>query len=100
MASARETADKLGIYQTLENKGLSSDPDIIKMLLSLNDKISEDTLTPSAPGGTLDKTAEQRLEEIKIDPAFTDKFHHKHKEIMREYLQVCTAIENSRRQAG
>lgn len=90
---ARIIADSLGIYQTLEAKGLASDPDIINMLDTIASRTTEDVITPVAP--VITKTPQERLEEIKKSEAFTSKFHPDHSKIMSEYMKINQQIANS-----
>lgn len=91
---ARIIADKLGIYEMLEAKGLASDFDIISMLDTIASRTAEDVITPQPPTPPA-KTPQERLEEIKKNPAYMDKFHQDHKKIMVEYMQVNNDIANS-----
>lgn len=87
VTDARTMADKLGIYQTLEDKGIASDVDIIKMLDKLSAADAEGALHPTPPPPS-QKTPQDRMVEIKEDPAFTDKFHIDHKAIMVEFNAI------------
>jgi len=91
---ARQTADKLGIYDILEKKGLASDPDIILMLDAIANKIAEDTITRPASQQEVQKSPEERLAEIKKSEAFTKRFHPDHKKIMAEYLSLTQQLAN------
>lgn len=91
---SRIVADQLGIYETLEAKGLASDPDIISMLDSLAGLAAEDTITPGAPPAP-QKTMPQELEEIKESKAFMDKFHIDHKKTMQRFVEINQMIANS-----
>lgn len=91
---ARIIADSLGIYQTLEAKGLTSDPQIIEMLDTIASRTSEDVITPQ-PLGEPAKTPQERLEEIKKSEAFLQKFHRDHKKTMVEYMALNQEIANS-----
>jgi len=92
---ARITADKLGIFQTLEAKGLASDPDIINMLSVIASRAAEDTITQQHPAPP-QKTPQQELEEIKGSEAFRKKFDPKHKETMARFLELNQQIVNMR----
>ncbi|KKK97818.1 hypothetical protein LCGC14_2648920, partial [marine sediment metagenome] len=50
ITGARIIADSLGIYKTLEEKGLASDPAIIEMLVNINKRTAEDVITSGAEG--------------------------------------------------
>lgn len=90
---ARAIADKLGIYRTLEAKGLASDPEIISMLDTIASRAAEDVITPSTPA-ELSKSPLEELEEIKKSPAFTDKFAPGRKELMKRFMELNTIIAN------
>ena len=69
VTGARIIADSLGIYQTLEAKGLASDPEIISMLDTIANRTTEDVITPQTPV-TSQKSPMEELEEIKQSTAF------------------------------
>ncbi len=91
---ARIIADSLGIYQTLEAKGLASDPEIIQMLDTIASRTTEDVITPQAPA-VAQKSPQARLEEIQKSEAFTSKFHKDHKAIMVEYMGLNQEVANA-----
>lgn len=91
---ARIIADSLGIYQTLEAKGLASDPVIIEMLDTIASRTSEDAITPQTPA-VAGKTPLEELEEIKKSEAFLKRFHPKHKETMLRFMALNQQIANS-----
>lgn len=91
---AKIIADSLGIYQTLETKGLASDPVIIEMLDTIASRTSEDVITPVAPS-TLTKTPQERLVEIKKSESFLKRFHPDHKKIMIEFMDINQQIANA-----
>lgn len=92
--AARIIADSLGIYKTLEAKGLASDPDIIDMLNTIATRTSEDVITPQAPSVPA-KTPQEELEEIKKSEAFIGKFHPDHKKTMARFMELNQIIANS-----
>lgn len=91
---SRIIADSLGIYETLEAKGLASDPAIISMLDTIASRTSEDVITPEPPE-TPAKSPQEELDEIKKNEAFTNKFHRDHKAIMKRFMELNQAIANS-----
>lgn len=93
LIEARQVADSLGIYQTLEKKGLTSDPEIIGMLVGIAEKTAEGVLTKDAPLITV-KDPLQEMEEIKASDAFKQRFHPKHKETMVRFMQLNQIIAN------
>jgi len=92
---ARAIADKLGIYNVIEQKGLASDPDIIKMLDVIASRSAEDSIAPTGETA-VGKTPEQELEDIKAGDAFTKKFHPDHKKIMERFMELNHIIANRR----
>lgn len=93
LVDARRIADDLGIYQTLEKKGLASDPEIIVMLDMIANKTAEGVITPPTPPPPA-KSLLEELEEIKKSEAFTKKFDPKHKETMARFMQLNREIAN------
>lgn len=91
---AKIIADSLGIYQTLEAKGLASDPDIISMLDTIANRTSEDVITPQPPA-TPQKSPLEELAEIKKSEAFTKKFHEDHKKTIARFMELNQIIANS-----
>lgn len=90
---ARIIADSLGIYQTLEAKGLASDPQIIEMLDTIASRTAEDVITPTPPTPT--KTPQEELEEIKKSEPFLQKFHIDHKATMKRFMALNQEIANA-----
>lgn len=91
---ARIIADSLGIYQTLEAKGLASDPAIIEMLDTIASRTAEDVITPQSPE-TSTKTPQEELDEIKKSESFLKKFDPKHKETMKRFMDLNQEIANA-----
>ncbi len=92
---ARRIADELGIYQTLEKKGLASDPEIIGMLVEISEKVAEGVIPKGDVPLTAAKAPLEELEEIKKSDAFAQRFHPKHKDIMKRYMDLNMIIANS-----
>ena len=94
MVDARQTADNLGIYPTLERLGLASNPEVIGMLTTIAEKVTEGVL---APGTTEVPTKDPlvEMEEIKKSEAFLGRFHPQHKETMDRFMQLNMQIANS-----
>ena len=90
---ARIIADSLGIYQTLEAKGLASDPDIINMLDTIANRTAEDVITPTPQ--VAQKTPLEELNEIKTSKAFLEKFHPDHRVTMSRYMELNQIVANS-----
>jgi len=93
LIESRQIADELGIYATLEKKGLASDPDIIGMLHDIKNKTAEGILKPGTPP-IVTKDPLEEMEEIKQSDAFKQKFHPKHKETMERFMQLNQEIAN------
>ncbi len=91
---ARIIADSLGIYQTLEAKGLASDPTIIEMLDTIASRTSEDVISPQSPAPPT-KTPQEELDEIKKSESFLKKFDPKHKETMARFMQLNQEVANA-----
>ncbi len=95
MVESREIADELGIYTTLEKKGLASDPEIIGMLQEIKNRTKEGTIlkvdTPAA--NTKDPKAE--LKEIIESETFKNKFAPGRAEVMKRYMELCKIVGNS-----
>lgn len=94
VTGARIIADSLGIYQTLEAKGLASDPVIIEMLDTIANRASEDTITAQS-STVATKTPLEELEEIKKSEAFLKRFHPEHKKTMTRFMALNQEIANS-----
>lgn len=94
LVDARRIADELGIYQTLEKKGLASDPEIIGMLDTIRERTAEGIITKDTPP-VLTKSPINEMEELKKTEAFTKKFDPKHKETMTRFMELNRIIANS-----
>ncbi len=90
---ARIIADSLGIYKTLETKGLTSDPEIISMLDTIANRTAEDVITPTPLVD--EKTPMEELNEIKTSKAFLEKFHPDHKQTMIRYMELNQIVANT-----
>ncbi len=91
---AKIIADSLGIYQTLEAKGLASDPQIIEMLDMIASRTSEDVIAPQTPV-TSTKSPQEELDEIKKSESFLKKFDPNHKKTMIRYMELNQIVANS-----
>lgn len=94
VTGARIIADSLGIYKTLEAKGLASDPEIIMMLDTIANRTAEDVITPQTSVTTTKLPIEER-DEIMKNPVFKDKFARGRKELMARYMELNQIIANS-----
>lgn len=95
ITDARSIAEKLGIFKTLEEKGLASDTAVIDMLINIAAKTAEDTIIPPGPPAVA-KTPEQELEELIKSDELMKKFHPKHKEAHRRFIELNQMIANKR----
>lgn len=97
---SRQIADKLGIYKTLEAKGLASDPDIISMLDRIKSATGEDVLMPQGDTKPTQST-QTELDAVMKDPAWKDRYHKDHDKVHKRYMELCAqkANEETRRQA-
>jgi len=95
MVESREIADELGIYTTLEKKGLASDPEIIGMLQDIKNRTKEGTIlkVEELPSNAKDPKVE--LKEIMESETFKNKFAPRRKEVMKRYMELCTIVGNS-----
>jgi hypothetical protein len=91
---AFDVANKLGIFETLENRGLGSDPEIIFMLERIASSTDEDSLAPQTPPAQ-EKTAQEKMADIKANPAFLDKFHPDHSSLMDEFAIVAQELSTT-----
>lgn len=73
LKSAKNVADKLGIFDVIRDKGLANDFSVIMALNNIVDKVGESRLTGdvSPAGGGFDA----ELKQIKSNPAYRDKTH-------------------------
>ncbi len=91
---AKVLADQLGIYQTLEAKGLASDPEIINMLDIISIRTAEDVIASQSPTSPV-KTPIQEREDIMKSEAYKTRFHKDHKAAMTRYMELCHVIANA-----
>ena len=82
--TAGDFAKKIGMFEYFEKQGLANDFVLNDKLIEFSKRVSIDDLIPSlvTNGKPADK---DRITEITKDPAFTDRMHPKHKDIMKEY---------------
>ena len=95
MVEARQVADELGIYTTLEKKGLASDPEIIGMLQEIKNRTKEGTILKVDEPATTAKDPKAELKEITESDTFKNKFAPGRKELMKRYMELCTIVGNS-----
>ena len=83
-AGAKEAAQKLGLYDILEAKGLGDDVEIISKLIEVNRKLS-DQMTPDGNSVVDVRSYDEKLAAIQANPAYLDNMHHDHDKLIREY---------------
>lgn len=94
MVEARQVADALGIYPTLEKMGLASNPEVISMLTMIKENTTEGVLAPGTPTVPT-KDPQEELNEIMKSEAFTNRFAPGRKAIMARYMELNKIIANS-----
>ena len=93
-AKVEATAEKLGVASFFKEMGIINEPEIVNMLLTVSNSDAEGTLLPSgAPVAT--KTPQQEIEDIKQNPAYTDKFHQDHKAMVQRVMELSVQIANA-----
>ena len=95
MVEARQVADELGIYTTLEKKGLASDPEIIGMLQEIKNRTKEGMILKVDEPVTSTKDPKVELKEIMESDTFKNKFAPGRKEMMKRYMELNILIGNS-----
>ncbi|KKN47743.1 hypothetical protein LCGC14_0659770 [marine sediment metagenome] len=95
MVESRQIADELGIYATLEKKGLASDPEIIGMLQIIKDRTKEGTILKGDPLINTTKDPKAELKEIMESETFKNRFAPGRKELMKRYMELNNIIANS-----
>ena len=83
---AKETAEKLDLYDLIEEYGHGDDPRWIAKLTALNGKLS-DSLTPGGGGGPA-RSQEQKMKELQANPAFNNAMDPDHAKVMREFTAL------------
>jgi len=81
---SRKIAQEVGMYDTIEKKGLSDDPEIIGAFINLKKTLSEDVLAKSGGGGRDTTDNQTRVNEIINDPAYVNKMDVKHDALIQE----------------
>lgn len=81
---AKEAAQKLGLYDILEAKGLGNDVDVISKLIEVNRKLS-DQLTPDTDTVVDMRTNDEKIASITSNPAYLDAMHPDHPKLMKEF---------------
>ncbi len=95
MVESRQIADELGIYTTLEKKGLASDPEIIGMLQEIKNRTKEGTILPSDATLNTTKNPQEELKEIMASDTFKNRFAPGRSELMKRYMELCKIVGNS-----
>ena len=89
------TAEKLGVKAFLEEMGISKEPEIVNMLLTIANSDSEDNLNAGGSPAPVAKGLSEQLKDIMASDAFNNKFHQDHKKVMAEYMELNHQIANS-----
>lgn len=84
---ALDTADKLGILETLDTKKLNLDRDVLNAMNRLADQIGEEALKTPAGGGSIE-TKQDKMARIKANPAFLNNMHPDHETVHNEWLEL------------
>lgn len=93
VTGARVIADNLGIYNTLEKKGLASDPEVIKMLDKLKESGAEGVISSTPPPPPA-KAPEVERDELNKSKAYTDEMHPEHIETVNRINELSRVIVN------
>jgi len=80
----KEAAQKLGLYDILEKKGLGDDVEVIGKLIEVNRKLS-DQMTPDAASAIDVRSNDEKLAAITSNPAYLDNMHPDHPKLIKEF---------------
>jgi len=83
-AGAKETAEKIGLYEILEKHGLGDDPEVIGKLIALKSQLSESANLASVGAGS-PGTKDEQLKAITSNPAFNNNMHPDHVKVMKDF---------------
>lgn len=81
---AKDTVDKLGLSEVL--KDYEDNPQVIKAMIEVTKRASDSIFPDKKPVPEPDKNA--KLKEIMEHPAFKDRMHPEHKDIMKKYHEL------------
>lgn len=84
---ALDTADKLGVLQTLHDKGLTTDRAILDAMNKLGEQIGEDSLKATR-GDPVGDTKEEKMAKLKANPAMLNRMHPDHEQVHKEWLDL------------
>lgn len=81
---AKRAADRFGISEWLDQSGAIANPNVIRMLATVEQGMAEDpTKVPTASPDPSD-----RVEQLKKHPAYMDKNHPEHRNVLKELVQI------------
>lgn len=83
ISKAKKVAEDTGIFNVLETKKLSDDPEIISALIGLSQRVSDSAIPNKTVSG--EPNIDQKLKELTSNPAFTDALHPDHQKVMAEF---------------
>ncbi len=89
------TAEKLGVKAFLDEMGISKEPEIVNMLLTIANSDSEGELRADGLPAPVAKDLPEQLKDIMASEAFQNKFHVDHKKVMASYMELNHKIANS-----
>jgi hypothetical protein len=89
-SEALEVAKKIGIYDTLEELKLGSNPKAIKMLDTLRQMMADDEIKPSGDKGKL--STQDEIKSILANPAYINGLHPEHGKVM-DRLKVLYGVK-------
>jgi hypothetical protein len=81
---AKRAAERFGISEWLDESGAIANPGVIRMLSMVEEGLGEDPVKASA--APVDP--QERVAELKKHPAYKDKSHPEHRNILMELLQI------------
>lgn len=82
----KDIAEKTGIFDTLEKKGLSDDPEVIDMLISFAERVDDKLLPKPKPTGNQSK--EEQIQALINSEAYIKKLHPDHKETVEKVIEL------------
>jgi len=94
-AAASAVAEKLGLSELFEKKGLSNDATAMKALDKLARMMSEDSLRTSTEAAGR-PSVEDELKALMVSKEWLDPMHPKHNETQKRYLELIKSRRESR----
>ena len=84
MESTSQVAEKLGELEGLKEAGLDKHPQVLALLDKVS-KMTEEGSLPPAQTPVKELSKEDKLKQIKANPAFMDRTHPEHKAVVSEF---------------